>query len=94
MMRRFSSITLTAMVRCEVASGMATQAAMFSAMRAGGAAQRLQLLAGAASGAADGRWGAAGGRGGAVAAVAGGTGLDSKTCFQLSSTVERSCRYC
>ena len=33
MTRRFSSITLTAMVRCEVASGMETLAAMFSAMR-------------------------------------------------------------
>ena len=32
MMRRFSSITLTAMVRCDVASGMLKLAAMFSAI--------------------------------------------------------------
>src|ERR1035441_7721078 len=33
MMRRFSSITFTAMVRCEVARGIDRLAAMFSAMR-------------------------------------------------------------
>src|ERR1035441_1085084 len=81
MMRRFSSITLTAMVRCEVASGIETLAAMFSAMRPAAPRNGCNCSPGA--------------RGGAGAAVPLTCGRgSSNTCFQLSSTVERSRRYC
>ena len=55
MMRRFSSITLTAMVRCEVASGMATLAAIFSAMRAGAPRKGISSSEPESSGSAAGR---------------------------------------
>ncbi len=60
-----------------------------------GAAQGLQFLAAAGSAAGAAAVGAAGAiLGGAdPAPLAGGRG-SSNTCFQLSSTVERSCRYC
>ena len=48
MMRRFSSMTFTGMVRCEVASGISTLAFMFCAMRAAASAHRDQLFGGAA----------------------------------------------
>ena len=51
MMRRFSSITLTAMVRCEVASGMERLSRHVLGDPAGGAAQGLQVLADRSGGA-------------------------------------------
>ena len=52
MMRRFSSITLTGMVRCEVASGTEALAAMFCAMRAAAPLRGTSSPAGSGAGAA------------------------------------------
>src|SRR5436309_2089881 len=103
MMRRFSSITLTAMVRCEVASGMETLLDMFSAIlpatprsgwrfapsdAAAAAGDGAELPGAAEAGVMEG-----GVVEGGAAPAGGGAPGDWKSWDQDSSTVERSCRY-